>query len=167
MAVPRMMLPGAPGGVALPQPLSPSDVVLVRRIFIAQSRGDLALASRSTAELENPLLLGHILADRYLGPFHRSSVPELTDWLDRFGNQPDAAAIYSLLLQRLPKGAVPPPAPVPATMLGTPAAAGRHDDDDSSDDVPIQRNAALDHAVIVQVNSGRDDAALRMIESRP
>jgi soluble lytic murein transglycosylase-like protein len=164
MAVPRMMLPGAPGGVALPEPLSPSDVVLVRRIFVAQSRGDMALASRATAELENPLLLGHILADRYLGPHHRSSVPELTDWLDRFGSQPDAAGIYALLLQRLPKGVAPPSAPVSTAMLTTPATvAGRHDDDDSSDEVPIQRNPALDHAVIAQAISGRNDAALRMI----
>jgi hypothetical protein len=165
MAVPRMMLPGASGGVALPQPLSPSDVVLVRRIFVAQSRGDLALASRATAELENPLLLGHILADRFLGPHHRSSVPELTDWLGRFGSQPDATAIYALLLQRLPKGVASPSAPASPAMLTTPAAvAGRHDDDDSSDDVPIQRSPALDRAVIAQANSGHDDDALRMIE---
>ena len=42
MAVPLMVLPGASDGVALPRPLSPSDVVLVRRIFVAQARGNLA-----------------------------------------------------------------------------------------------------------------------------
>ena len=104
MAVPLMMLPGASDGVALPRPLSPSDVVLVRRIFRAQARGNLDLASRATGELENPLLLGGILADRYLGSFHRSTTAELTDWLDRYGNQPDAqpdaSAIHALLLRR-------------------------------------------------------------------
>src|SRR5277367_1261410 len=57
MAVPLMRLPGASDGVAMPRPLSPSDAVLVRRIFRAQARGDLAAAVRQTGELENPLLL--------------------------------------------------------------------------------------------------------------
>ena len=74
MAVPFMALPGASDGVALPRPLSPSDAVLVRRIFDAQAHGNLTLASRETGELEDPLLLGHILADRYLGSFHRSKI---------------------------------------------------------------------------------------------
>ena len=120
MAVPLMVLPGASDGVALPRPLSPSDAVLVRRIFVAQARGDLALASRETGELENPLLLGSILADRYLGPYHRSTAAELTDWLDRYGGQPDAPAIHALLLRRLPRGVAPPPAPTSQTLASAP-----------------------------------------------
>jgi soluble lytic murein transglycosylase-like protein len=165
MAVPHVMLPGAADGVALPHPLSPSDAVLVRRIFVAQSRGDMVLASRATDELENPLLLGRILADRYLGSFHRSTVPELTDWLDRFGDQPDASPIHALLLQRLPKGAVTPPSPVVQTLPSPLAtSAARHGDDDGTDEMPIQRNPVLDRAVIVYANAGNDSAALRLIE---
>ena len=42
------------------------------------------------AELENPLLLGTVLADRYLGRFHRSTADELSDWLSRYSDLPDA-----------------------------------------------------------------------------
>jgi soluble lytic murein transglycosylase-like protein len=176
----------------MPRPLSPSDAVLVRRIFRAQSSGDLALAVRETGELENMMLLGSILADRYLGAFHRSSPAELTDWLDRYGDQSDAPAIHSLLLRRLPKGVAPPPAPISHTEAQTSLAAAslarpslaqdslasnlppplnaltsaavRHDDDDDTDDVPIKRNAALDRQVLAYASAGNDIVALRLID---
>ncbi len=165
MAVPLMVLPGASDGVALPRPLSPSDAVLVRRIFVAQARGDIATASRNTGELENPLLLGSILADRYLGAFHRSTAAELTDWLDRFGDQPDASAIHTLLLRRLPKGVAAPPAPTLQTLASVPiSGAIRYDDDDDTDTVPIKRNPVLDRAVLALANAGNDTAALHLID---
>jgi hypothetical protein len=165
MAVPLMVLPGASDGVALPRPLSPSDAVLVRRIFVRQARGDLVAASRATGELENPLLLGSILADRYLGAFHRCTVAELTDWLDRFGDQPDASAIHALLLRRLPKGVAPPPAPTSHALVSVPASAAvRYDDDDDTDTVPIKRNPVLDRAVLAHANTGNDTAALHLID---
>ncbi len=165
MAVPLMVLPGASDGVALPRPLSPSDAVLVRRIFVAQARGDIALASRETGELENPLLLGSILADRYLGPYHRSTAAELTDWLDRYGSQPDAPAIHALLLRRLPRGVAPPPAPTSQTLASAPIlGAARYDEDDDTDNVPIKRNPALDRAVLTRATAGNDTAALRLID---
>jgi soluble lytic murein transglycosylase-like protein len=167
MAVPLMTLPGASDGVALPRPLGPSDVVLVRRIFVAQARGDLVSALRGTQEVQNPLLLGAILADRYLGPFHHSTATELTDWLDHYDNQPDASAIHSLLLRRLPKGLAAPPAPISPTLLSTPvSAAVRHDDDDGTDEVPIKRNAALDRAVLAHAYAGNAAAAVRLIDNR-
>jgi soluble lytic murein transglycosylase len=168
MAVPFTSLPGASEGVAWPRPLSPSDAVLVHRIFVAQLHGDLAQASRETDQLEDRLLLGHILADRYLGSFHRSTAPELTDWLDRFGDQPDAPAIYALLRQRLPSGAPLPPAPASLTLPNVPTSiAGRHEDDAVDiDTVPIQRNEAFDRAVLARANDGDDEAALRLIDSQ-
>jgi soluble lytic murein transglycosylase-like protein len=167
MAVPLMTLPGASDGVALPRPLGPSDVVLVRRIFVAQARGDLALAMRGTQELQNTLLLGSILADRYLGPFHRSTAAELTDWLDHYGNQPDAPAIHALLLRRLPKGATAPPAPISLTLPSTRVSAtARQNDDDGTDEIPIKRNAAFDRAVLAHAYAGNAVAAVRLIDNR-
>ena len=98
-------------GVAFPQPLRASDVALMRRIFAFQARGDIPDAIRSESGLDDPLLLGAVLADRYLGRYHRSTADELADWLARYGDQPEAPAIHALLLTRLPKGATPPPAP--------------------------------------------------------
>ena len=55
----------------------------------------MADAARETERPETDLLLGTILADRYL---RTSGDPaELTGWLVRFGDQPEAPAIRGLL----------------------------------------------------------------------
>jgi hypothetical protein len=74
LALPRMGLRGA-AGVGLPRPLSPGEAAQVRRIFSLQASGDLAEAVRETERLQNDLLLGAVLADRYPGPALRSSRP--------------------------------------------------------------------------------------------
>ena len=114
-AVPRITPLG--GGVALPRPLAPSQAVLVRRIFEAQAKGRLPQATQDIAELTDPLLLGHLLADRYLGRFHRSSPAELRAWLDRHGNEADAPAIHALLVRKSPKAADLPERPAFAELL--------------------------------------------------
>jgi soluble lytic murein transglycosylase-like protein len=100
----------------VPQVLLPSDAALYRRIFALQDRGRISEAAAETKRLADTLLLGHILADRLLGPHTRATVPELTDWLARFGDEPDAPRIHALLLIRLPRGAPRPPAPAEAAL---------------------------------------------------
>ena len=100
MAVPRVGLRGAPG-VGLPQPLSPSEAAQVRRIFSLQDRGSVAEAARESERLPNDLLLGTILADRYVRG--RPSPAELAAWLTRFGDQAEAPTIRGLL-ERLAPG---------------------------------------------------------------
>ena len=162
-----MMLPGGTDGVALPRPLSPSDASRVRRIFIAQTRGDMATATRETNELESNLLLGHILADRYLGQYHTSTSAELSDWLNRFGDQPDATAIQLLLVRKLPKGSAVPPAPRSGALVSAaPAAMVHHTDDaDGVDTIPVQRNPMLDRKILGLANAGNDAAAVRVIDT--
>ncbi len=104
LAVPRVGLRGA-AGVALPQPLSPSEAGLARRIFALQDAGSMGEAEKETARLQNDLLLGTILADRYLRPNYRPNVPELAAWLTRFGDQPEAPAIRTLLDRLTPEPA--------------------------------------------------------------
>ena len=89
----------------------------MRRIFAQQAKGQLAAAAREIAGLEDFLLLGPLLADRYLGPFHRSTAEDLSAWLTDFDAQPDAPAIHALLRRRLPKGSTAPPPPALATAL--------------------------------------------------
>ena len=107
LAVPRVGLRGA-AGVGLPQPLSPSEAAQVRRIFSLQGAGSVAEAARETERLQNDLLLGAILADRYLRS--QPTAAELAAWLTRFGDQPEAPAIRGLL-ERLAPGATASPAP--------------------------------------------------------
>ncbi|HZT50690.1 MAG TPA: lytic transglycosylase domain-containing protein, partial [Stellaceae bacterium] len=85
-----------------------------------------AEADAEIARLKDPLLLGHVLAERYLSKPYRASYRELADWLEHYADEPDAKAIYALALERKPRGAKAPPKPVEA------AAALAEDTDDAA-----------------------------------
>lgn len=117
LAVPRIGLRGA-AGVGLPQPLAASEAALVRRIFSLQDGGSLAEAVRETAKLPNNPLLGPILADRYLHTGYRPAAAELSAWLSRFGDQPEAGQIRDLLERLAPVAAEANAGTLPATRRG-------------------------------------------------
>ncbi len=96
LAIPRIGMPGAPS-VALPQPLSPGDVARIKRIFALQRAGAVTDATQEMDHLESDVLRGAVLADRYLNTAYIPDAAELTSWLARFGDQPDAPAILGLL----------------------------------------------------------------------
>jgi len=96
MAIPRIGMPGA-HSVALPQPLSRGDVALTKRIFALQRAGSTTEATRAMDLLESDILRGAILADRYLNTAYLPEPAELSAWLARFGDQPDAPAVRAAL----------------------------------------------------------------------
>ena len=142
-----------PGGAApsfrdaaLPRPLTAGEAQRLHRVFRMQAAGDMAGAARAAAWLggETGLeraMLGEVLAGRYLAPATRPSADQLRDWLARFTDLPDAAAIYRLLLARLPDGAPPPPA-----LARPPDPPAAPEADDAADDGP-RRSAELDRDV--------------------
>ncbi|HVY15526.1 MAG TPA: lytic transglycosylase domain-containing protein [Rhodopila sp.] len=154
------------GAVSLPRPLRPSDAALARRIFLMQGRGNIPEAQRAVDQLEDPVLMGPILADRYLGRFHRSTVDELTDWLAKYGDCADAPAIFALLRTKLPKGA-----PVPSKPeLGGLDRSAAPDPVPENQDEPhrtLARDPALDGRVMDQAGKGAFASALRLVASRP
>jgi soluble lytic murein transglycosylase-like protein len=173
MAVPRIALPNGNAAVALPQPLNPSDAVLVRRAFTLQDRGDVPGADRAIAELQSDLLLGHLLAARDLGRFHRATVAELTDWLGRYANQPDAPAMRALLLRRLPRGAAVPPLPViaavptprPVEPLASTPPASTDATDAVTEQAPMPRQPAMERSLAIRLARGGPQSALRLIDT--
>lgn len=148
LAVPRLApAMGGLAGAPLPQPLAPSEAVLIRRVFAAQARGNIQEAARIAAGIDTGTslgsdMLGHILADRHLGPYTRPGAPELRDWLDRWPDLPDAPAVRALFAVRLPKGATPPAMPVVATFAPQPSATVAADDPDAEREVLV-RNIEL------------------------
>lgn len=91
----------APAGVPLPKPLSPAEADLYKRIFALQERGAWRAADREIARLGDRILLGHVMAQRYLHPTrYRSRYHELSAWLKRYNDHPDARRIYRLALKR-------------------------------------------------------------------
>ena len=89
---------------AAPKILSMNDMDLYRGIFRSQEDGHWRKADRLIARLDDPLLLGHILAQRFLHPTkYRSRYKELKDWMAVYSDHPDAARLYKLALRRKPK----------------------------------------------------------------
>jgi soluble lytic murein transglycosylase-like protein len=121
-AVPRVTVRGD-DEVALPQPLSPGEAAQIRRILALQAGEHFPEAASDTERLEVPWMLGAVLADRYLNPAYRPTPAELSAWLTRFGDQPEAASIRGLLHRLAPYPATP--AAVAAHSALRPAAALR------------------------------------------
>ncbi len=105
------------------QVISPADSQRYQAIFDAQDRGDFKRASAEIDALENRILLGHVLAQRYLHNAYKSQYEQLAQWLSVYSDHPDAPRIYKLALKRRPAGA---PEPTPSSFItksSTPAAA--------------------------------------------
>ncbi len=161
MAVPRISPHG--DSISLPQPLAPSDAARVRQVFRDHRAGNLAAAIPQTEQVTNPLLLGHILADRYLNPAVAGDTPpteeQLRGWLTRYADLPDAPAMHAALAAVAPKGAVLPPV-VPARAMAP--AVPPADDVDAVQRV-LPRNPVLDRSVHEPARAGRADQAVRLI----
>jgi soluble lytic murein transglycosylase-like protein len=93
--------------------LSQADIERYHAIFAVQADGAWTEADETIAQLENDILLGYVLAQRYLHPTHyRSKYKELAKWLDHYADHPDARRIYRLALKRKPSSAASPRRPV-------------------------------------------------------
>jgi soluble lytic murein transglycosylase len=101
----------APSG--LPTVLGGSDVALYRRIFAAQASGDLATADADIGQVRDRVLMGYVLAQRYLTPGFAAGYEDLAAWLRDNNDLPDAPAIYRLAVSRRTGGAEEP---TPATV---------------------------------------------------
>lgn len=110
-AIPRST-PANGAEVVLAQPLEPSDVTIYRHIFADQSAGRMGAAQALIDRLDNRLLLGQVLAQRYLGSHHHSTPAELESWLAHYNGEPHTLRIRHLLAERLPRGASLPTAKV-------------------------------------------------------
>ena len=172
-AVPRVA-PHEGEPVALPQPLPPSEAVRIRRVFALQKAGNLVAAAREAGLLDTGLtsggqplgraMLGHILADRYLGRFSKPGPDLLQSWLAEFADLPDAPAIHLLLAARLPHGAKPPVPPVTVSLAREQAAASVPvPEETEAPSRAVVRSLALDRAVWDAARTSRGDAVPRLL----
>jgi soluble lytic murein transglycosylase-like protein len=95
-----------------PEILSATDAELYREVFQLQDAGRWADADRRIRRIKDRLLMGHVMAQRYLHPTkYRSRYDELASWLKHYADHPDAAHIHALALRRKPSMATAPAAP--------------------------------------------------------
>ncbi len=77
---------------------------LYREIFVLQNEGDMQAADDKIKRLNNHILMGHVLAARYLHPTaYKASFKELKEWMSQYSDHPKAQKIYKLALRRQAK----------------------------------------------------------------
>lgn len=115
----------SPGGGAtqreadLPRVLSDADAARYAHIFGLQVAGKWHAADDEIAKLGNRVLMGHVMAQRYLHPTrYRSKYRELKTWLKSYADHPQARRIYKLAMRRKPKDAGSPRRPVLPSQPG-------------------------------------------------
>lgn len=89
--------------IEFPQILPSADVATYQKIFEVQESGNWKEADRLIKRLKDNILMGHVLAQRYLHPTkYRSKYKELKGWMESYYDHPDAQRIYKLALRRKP-----------------------------------------------------------------
>ena len=91
----------------LPYVLSGADAERYRLIEVQQRTAQWQAANREVGLLKDRLLLGHVLAQRYLHPRYHATYVELATWLDHYGDEPEAPRLYALAVKRAPAGTKP------------------------------------------------------------
>ena len=95
--------------------LTASDVEKYQSIFILQKKCEFKKANKEIIKIKNDILMGHVLAQRYLHPnCYRSKFIELSSWLKMYNDHPQAKRIYRLAIRRMPEGYKRPPGPIGA-----------------------------------------------------
>ena len=90
----------------LPDILSREDARRYAAIFSLQDRGRWKAADREIAKLKDRVLLGHVMAERYLHPTrYRSRYKELSRWMRSYADHPQSKRIYELAKKRRPRSA--------------------------------------------------------------
>jgi len=113
-----------PEAAAVVKVLSDADVARYREIFALQEKGDWGAADARIMKLENDVLMGYVLEQRYMHPTaYRSSYAELSDWLQDYADIPGADRIFKLASRRGPASALRAPE---VRRWRSPKGAGLH-----------------------------------------
>ncbi len=105
--------------VQVPEMLGPADVERYRGIFALQKDGKWRQADRLIKDLDERLLMGHVLFQRYMHPTkYRSRYNELAGWMKHYADHPSARRVYRLALRRKPRAARAPRRPVGREVSG-------------------------------------------------
>lgn len=152
------------GNASFPRPLNPSDERRIRYIFDLQRKGDFKTAQSETIQISDNLLLGDILAERYLNPQFSPTTGQLKLWLKNFTSYADLPAI----LKRL------------NSLTTTKISVIIHQNNLTTSNIPtlnqfnsesktFKRNPLLDRTIHERSNQGIKGAksALRLIQKTP
>lgn len=154
----------------LPRVLGNADARRYHDIFELQESSRWAKADRLIRRLDDRVLMGHVLAQRYLHPTGwRSTYKELRDWLAAYADQPDAQRIHTLAMKRRPRGWKAPKRPTGRILSGTGGDGGRDQIYRSGERKSAkQRRLARNYRIGIRsrIRSGWPTGAVRLLSQR-
>ena len=151
--------------------LSERDVENYRQAYVFQEQCKWKSANRHILKISDTLLIGHVLAQRYLHPkCYRSKYLELYYWLKKYNDHPQAKRIYRLAIKRMPKGYKSPSKPInPSGIVGDKIISKKSTMYKSSKKLSknqrIEKQKIL-NAVKSRVNRGWPTGALKILQQR-
>ena len=152
--------------------LSSTDTINYQKIFISQENCEWKKANRDILRIENKILIGHVLAQRYLHPrCYKSEFIELTYWLKKYNDHPQAKRIYRLAISRMPKGYKSPVKPVKPTgifkekLSSTAKTKSYKSNKKLSKNQRIKKRKLL-NAIKSRVNKGWPTGAVKLLQQR-
>ncbi len=80
--------------------ISPQDVTIYKKAFRAVEVADFDKADDLQSDLGNNIILGHLLAAKYLHPDYKAQFSELQQWLQEYSDLPQASRIYNLAARK-------------------------------------------------------------------
>ena len=83
-------------GFAYNRVLSDKDVSLYQKVFQLQEQGEIQSAKNKEKQIENSLLKGYILYQRYFSSKYKTSNNEIKSWMENYSEYPIASEIYAL-----------------------------------------------------------------------
>ncbi len=151
--------------------LSANDVENYRKAYIFQEQCKWKTANRYILRISDTLLMGHILAQRYLHPkCYKSKYLELYYWLKKYNDHPQAKRIYRLAIKRMPKGYKSPSKPVkPSGIVADKTISNKSTKYKSSK--KLSKNQRIEKQKLInsvksRVNRGWPTGAVEIIKQR-
>lgn len=84
--------------------VSKDDIKHYKHIFKALEKEDFEEADDEVEELDNDILMGHVLAQKYLSKSYKTTYEELDSWLKKYGDHPQTRRIKRLAIRKNPQG---------------------------------------------------------------
>ena len=152
--------------------LSINDLENYRKIYIFQKNCKWKSANRHILKISDKILMGHVLAQRYLHPTcYRSKYLELYYWLKKYNDHPQAKRIYKLAIRRMPAGYKSPTKPsLPIGIIANNNISSKKTSKYKSSK-KLSKNQRLEkqkliNAIKSRVNKGWPTGALKALNQR-
>ncbi|MBO5997670.1 MAG: hypothetical protein J6P93_04010, partial [Alphaproteobacteria bacterium] len=154
--------------------LTSSDEKLYRDIFEVQKKEDWKKADKYIAKLNDKILMGHVLAQRYFSKTWVTKAKEIESWMKKYSDHPQASRMYNLGVKKKAKLPEKQPIPLYGGRAGTCSAVYRAEPTDSIENLSFsylsgdRRKKAKKtmRQIVKYIKAGRTLNARQLIEGK-